>query len=146
MSDDSQAHAHQNRQALAALEGLIGSWAGEGTDHGEAITARLQARWILDESFVEVTEQLSSAAGEPLHEDRTIYRYDAHENRIKVLHLLPGGWCFERVVSVERGRIVWQTGPFAPQVVLSPGPDALTSHVQFPGSDSPDVVIEYERE
>ena len=76
------------RRALEPLHFLLGDWEGQGLDHGEPIRARAHGRLILDGSWLELRELIPGPGEEPVHEDRSLYRYDAALEGLRVLHLV----------------------------------------------------------
>ena len=131
------------RRGLAPLSFLVGTWRGTGSVHGSPITSDLVISWLFDETFLEAQEVLRDPSGAVVHEDRALYRFDPEERRVKVVHLLPGGWYLERLVVVGERQAVWEGGPYAARVGLSRIADVLEISVVFPGRPVPDVVVRY---
>ncbi|MES2639577.1 MAG: hypothetical protein V4850_08825 [Myxococcota bacterium] len=133
--------AARDRLAPALL--LAGEWVGEGHAHGEPVTGRLRVRPILDGTALEVWEQVGG------HEDLCVYRYDADNQQLEVVHLMPGALAIHPVELTLDG-LVWVTPPSQPTVVWTNrgtvgGTPVVDSEVVWPGQRIAEVKLTYRR-
>ncbi len=155
------------REKLGTVAFLEGSWLGEGVAHSTRLTARLDAHWAFDKTFLEVRERTYDAEGVQDHEDVAWYRYDSEDDQLKVLHLMAPAHVTDRIVvsladdaataigeqlAEEHGGTPpevegfwWYGGPFAPRVRVVRIGDELRTAVIFPGDALPAVRIRYRR-
>lgn len=122
-----------------AFAAFLGEWAGQGTAHGEPVSARMMARALLDGSFVEVRE-LGDA-----HEDRCFYRFEPEDGSLRVLHLLPGATVREYPLERTPEGLVWVTPPGEPAVEWRFFADRLECDVTWPGELAPEVRMVWRR-
>ena len=131
------------------LRFLAGTWTGEGTSEGEPVRGRLVASLVLDDTFLECSEQLFTATGELDHEDRVVYRYDIENQTLRALHLQAPGWVTERHVDLlsEGTGFVWSGGPTLPRVVVRQlDAQEVQVEVWLPGEATATTRMLYRRE
>ena len=133
------------RASLDPLDFLLGCWLGEGDEDGAPLTSEAEGRRILGGTWLEVRESVRDAAGRPVHEDATLYRFDPEEGHLRVVHCLPGGWRREWPVLLREGRVLWVTGPAGPRVELEPSGGGWCTRVTLPGQTAPSVTLRYRR-
>ena len=141
---DWERRADSARHGLRPLRFLLGQWQGSGVDAGQPIQARASGQLLLDSSWLRLHERLMDAAGEPLHEDFTLYRFDPSEEGLRVLHFMERAWCRQYPARIDaQGALHWTTGPAGPRVVLAPHERGWRSTVQLPGDAQPSVSLSY---
>jgi len=132
------------RDALPALDFLLGEWDGAGQAHGQPLTGRLLARRILGGTVVETRETLHDAAGELDHEDLALYRC-APDRGLFVQHLQSPGWSSEHAVELLDPGVAWDAGPVEPRVELVPHEGELLTFVFFPFDPKPVAQMRYRK-
>lgn len=139
----------RGRRAQAGLlpvRFLEGSWVGEGETRGEAVTARLEVRRCLSETYLEARETLTTGGGDLEHEDVCFYRYDPDNMVIKVTQHTAFAWTTESLVQPEAWGARWYSGPFSPRVEWRlEAVDRLVEMVFDPEEADPSLVIRYRR-
>ena len=144
MGEDWQQREERARGALAPLSFLVGEWVGEGVASGQPIHGRLTAKLQLGDTFLEVRETLRLPDGTLDHEDICFYRYDTHNQQLRVLQMVQPAWTAERpVVLLESGGLRWFDGPLGPQVAIQPDGDGLLVTVRLPDTPAPLVELRY---
>lgn len=123
------------RQQLAPVAALVGEWEGRGQAHGEPQTGRLRLRLLLDDTVVEVAEQVGE------HEDLCFYRWDDGLRQLRVLHLMAGDSA-EHAVELTAAGLVWVSPPGHPAVEWSFDGE-LRCDVTWPGRKAPEVSMRY---
>ncbi len=147
MDADLRTRLTLTQQRLAPLAFLLGNWRGEGMSDGAPLTGRLLARHILSQTFIEVRETLTDAAGVLDHEDLCLYRFDPQCEQVRVVQFQAPAWSMERpVVALPGGGVRWYDGPLGPQVVLRPDGEALRITVTLPGAPEPVMWMRYLRD
>jgi len=143
-----------NQRVAAIQAGVVplgflqGQWEGEGTSDGQPVTGRLTARMVLDDTFLECSEQLFTAAGALDHEDRVLYRYDIEDQTLRALHLQAPAWVADRHVDLldDQTGFAWRGGPTLPKVVVRQiDVDTVDVAVWLPGETAPVTRLTYRR-
>ncbi len=136
---DWEARLVRTRAEAEAFGPFVGRWRGVGVAHGEPTTGELVGARLLDGSFVEVQER------SPEHEDRCLYRWEADDGSLRVMHLMAGATLREYPVEVTPSGLVWVTPPGEPSVEWRFGADELVCEVTWPGADAPEVRMVWSR-
>lgn len=136
---DWETRLQRTRAEAGAFAPFLGSWRGTGAAHGAATTGELVGEALLDGSFVEVRER------SPEHEDRSIYRWEAEDGSLRVMHLMAGATLREYPVERTGTGLVWVTPPGEPAVEWRFAPDELVCEVTWPGEAGPEVQMVWRR-
>ena len=128
---------------ISALQFMVGQWQGQGTSHGQPVTATLMVSPQLDGTWLQACETLLDSNGAPEHTDLSYYRYDPESERLEVLHLMDHATLHRHPVEPVGNALHWITGPGAPRLAIIPQVSGFRMEVQFPTDAAPVVAIDY---
>ncbi len=125
------AHAEAAKDAL--LDHMTGHWILTGTIGGQKTTHDIDARWILQNTYVQIheTSREKDASGKPQYEAEVLIGYDAAKARYVCFWYDITG-----VASPDAGGIARRDGDRLPFVFKSPAGDFHTTFTYQPAPDS----------
>ena len=100
---------------------------------------------LLDGSWIQAEESLADQAGESVHTDLCLYRFDVENETVVALQISERGHQISSTVEILGNGFRWITGPGAPQLRFLTGEDTLSYTVVLPDEDAPVVQMTYKR-
>ena len=106
-------------QSLQPLHQFIGEWQGKGQSFAQPIIAKLSISLHLQQTFLEIREQLYTISGELDYEDRSWISYDDRQNQLVVTQLIVPGIVDRKICIADEHGCRWWKSPQDPIVFLS---------------------------
>ena len=138
----------QGARALKGLEPirfLVGHWTGRGQSYDEPVNGTFTVRALLDGTWLEADETLTNAAGEVVHHDLSLYRYNLEADSLEVMQLFEHAHRSIAPVELTADGFRWITGPGAPQLRYVCTADTLRYTVVLPSEAETAISMTYTR-
>lgn len=120
-------------KSLLPLRFVLGTWIGEGHSFGQVLRGKLTAKLRLQNTFMEIEEQLFLSDGTLDYEDSAWVGFDDTQNRLSVTHFMAPATIERKLVLLNSAGFYWWVGPTAPIVYFIDAKPNL--HVQIISSD-----------